>query len=74
MAATTSPKEDELPGVADLGASHWTELARKHWSRPVKIGRVQTAVIETELWDALERENFHARSLLILETLQLLEK
>lgn len=74
MAIAASFEENGLPAVADLNQSHWTELARKHWSKAVKSKKVQSGVIKTELWDALEKESFHIRSLLVLESLRLLEK
>lgn len=74
MAPATLSEENEPLGVADLERSHWTELARKHWPKAVKSKKVQSVVIKTELWNALEMENYHVRSLLILESLRLLEK
>ena len=72
---TAAPlNEDDRPGVADHGESHWTGLAQKHWSKPVKTKTVKPAVIKTELWDVLEKEGFDFRILLTLESLQLLEK
>ena len=56
------------------GDSYWAVLAKKHWSKPVKSRKVKNEVIKTELWDVLEQENFQYRSLLVLESLQLLEK
>ena len=56
------------------GDSHWAVLAKKHWFKPVKSRKVKNEFMKTELWDVLEQENFEYRSLLILESLQLLEK
>jgi len=74
MAIATSLEENDPLAVADLEASHWTELARRHWPTAVKSKKVQSVVIKTDLWDALEKEHYHVRSLLILESLRLLEK
>ena len=60
----TSPHEDNV----------WTSLGAKHWPRPPKSARVSTEVVEKEIWDVLEHEDFQFPSLLILENLQLLEK
>lgn len=57
-----------------VGDSHWAALGKKHWSKPVKSRKIQNEVIKTELWDVLEQESFEYRSLVILESLQLLEK
>ena len=65
------------PGVGNgdiEGESHWSTLAHKHWSRTVKSGRVKPDVIKKDIWDVLEEEGFSLRSLLQLESLQLLEK
>lgn len=70
----SSVREDDRPDVAELEESQWTQLARKHWSKSLKTRKVKSEVIEAELWDVLEKEDFHLRSLLILESLQLLEK
>ncbi len=54
---------------------HWAQLAQKHWSKPTnKIKKVKADVIKKEIWDVLEGESFGYRSLIQLESLQLLEK
>ena len=50
----------------------WASLAQKHWAKPVKTKKVKIEVIE--LWDVLEQQDFEYQSLLILESLRLLEK
>lgn len=52
----------------------WVSLAQKHWAKPVKTKKIKIEVIKTELWDVLEQRNFDYQSLLILESLRLLEK
>lgn len=74
MAMATSSGGNDILAATDLEESHWTELARKHWPTAVKAKKIQSAVIKTELWDALEKEDYPIRSLLILESLRLLEK
>ena len=71
--ATASFREDEHPNVTDFEESHWTQLAKKYWLKRVRTRNIKPGIIKTELWDILEKE-FHIRSLLILESLQLLEK
>lgn len=57
-----------------IGEIHWAVLAKKHWFKPVRSRKVKNEFLKTELWDVLEQESFEYRSLLILESLQLLEK
>ena len=70
--------EGEHPSVGDLGNSnYWAELAGEHWAKTSKVSRakkIKPEVIKKKIWDVLEQENFHFRSLLMLENLQLLEK
>ncbi len=67
--------ETDQPGVGDLGDdNHWAQLAKKHWPKAAKSKKTKPDVIKKEIWDALEQEAFHFRSLLMLENLQLLEK
>lgn len=54
--------------------SHWSLLAQKYWRNSVKTRKVKNEVIKNELWDVLEQESFECGSLVILESLQLLEK
>ena len=56
------------------GDDHWAKLAKKYWPKAVKSRKTKADVIKTEIWDVLEQQSFHFRSLLILENLQLLEK
>ena len=72
MATASSLNGEDRPNDAE--ASYWTQLAQKHWSKPVKTRKVKQEVINTELWEVLKKEDFHIRSLLILESLRLLEK
>lgn len=54
---------------------HWAQLAQKHWSKPTnKTKKVKADVVKKEIWDVLEGEAFGYRSLLQLESVQLLEK
>jgi intron-binding protein aquarius len=66
------------PTVADLqGDGRFALLAKQHWLKSTKkVGKVKVKpdVVKKEIWDALEREDFSYRSLLILENLQILER
>ena len=70
--------ENDHLGVGDPGNSHyWAELAGEHWaktSKSSKAKKIKPEVIKKNIWDVLEQDNFHFRSLLMLENLQLLEK
>ena len=70
--------EDDHLGVGDLGNSnYWAELAGEHWiktSKASKGKKIKPEVLKNKIWDVLEQESFHFRSLLMLENLQLLEK
>ena len=66
--------EGDQPGVGDLENDHWAQLAKKHWPKATKSKKTKPEVIKKEIWDVLEQEAFHFRTLLILENLQLLEK
>ena len=75
MAEIQQPEIQDLAVVEELGEdSHWTQLAKKHWSKPAESKKVKPEVIKNEIWGALEKEQFLFRSLLLLENLQLLEK
>ena len=67
--------EGDQQGVGDVGdGDRWAQIARDHWPKAVKSRKVRPDVIKNEIWDVLEQEAFHFRSLLMLENLQLLEK
>ena len=55
--------------------TRWRELAEKNWSKSTtKVRKVHNDFLKSEIWDALEKEGFELRSLLVLESLQLLEQ
>lgn len=70
--------EDGRPTVADLqGDSPFAQLAKKHWLKTTKKAtkvKVKPDVLKKEIWDVLEQEAFPFKSLLVLESLQILEK
>lgn len=70
----SSSRSTTEPGDRD---SEFAHLARQHWlkssKRAVKV-KVKNDVLKKEIWGSLERENFQHKSLLALESLQLLER
>ena len=63
-------------GSAETQASqenHWIQLAQKSWSKGRKYKNVTVDFVKKELWDPLEKEDFDFKSLVQLESLQLLE-
>lgn len=75
MAEANTLTDGHQPGVGDFESdNHWVQLAKKHWPRATKSKKIKSEVIKKEIWDVLEQEAFHFRSLLMLENLQLLEK
>ena len=67
--------QQSRPTVADLqGDNHYAKLARKTWLEKKKAPKVNAKVAEEELWDHLEQDGFAYSDLLILETLQAVEK
>lgn len=63
------------PTIEDLhGDNHYAQVARKYWLKKTKTTKVLPKVIKDELWAHLETDGFAYGSLLILETLQVLEK
>ncbi|KAK4124003.1 P-loop containing nucleoside triphosphate hydrolase protein [Parathielavia appendiculata] len=65
------------PTIDDLeGESEFASLARQHWLKTPKQAakvKVKNDVLKREIWDALEKDNFPLKSLLVLEGLQTLE-
>ncbi|KIW08100.1 uncharacterized protein PV09_01038 [Verruconis gallopava] len=63
------------PTVADLhGDNHFAKLAHKIWLNNKKSSKVNAKLVKEEMWDVLEEGGFAYGDLLILETLQALEK
>jgi intron-binding protein aquarius len=63
------------PTVEDLqGDNHYAQLARKTWLEKKKPAKVNAKVVKEELWEHLEQDGFKYTDLLILETLQAVEK
>ncbi|CAK7201249.1 hypothetical protein SEUCBS139899_003952 [Sporothrix eucalyptigena] len=74
-AAGSKAAEPPAAAVPD-GESAFAKLAKQHWlkggKRAAKV-KVKNDVIKTEIWDVLEEEGFLFKSLLSLESLQILE-
>lgn len=65
--------EPDNEGVIE--EDYWVQLAKKHWAEPTsKPRKVKGEVVKKEIWDVLDSEAFDFRSLVRLESLQLLEK
>lgn len=74
MAEANTLADGDQPGVGGLESDNdWAQLAKKHWPKATKSKKIKPEVIKKEIWDVLEQEAFHFRSLLMLENLQLLE-
>jgi intron-binding protein aquarius len=55
----------------------FVQVARKNWLKKTKKGakpKVKNDVLKQNIWDLLEREGFQYKSLLLLESLQTLER
>ena len=74
MITVQEPSNGDSNQITLEEESHWARLAQLHWSKPGKTKRIRPNVLKTEIWDVLEREGFQTRSLLELESLQVLEK
>ena len=75
MASTHILEQDNPSEVGDPNDSNrWTLLAEKYWLKPSKSRNVNAQVVKLEIWDVLQKNGFQYRSLLFLESLQLLEK
>lgn len=63
------------PTVADLqGDNHLAQLARKTWLEKEKAPKVNAKVVKEEIWEGLAGGGFAYGELLMLETLQAVEK
>lgn len=73
------PTDDGRPTPAEVEEEEhqFVKIARSHWLKPTKKGaktKVKNDVLKQSIWDALEREGFQYKSLLLLESLQTLER
>lgn len=53
--------------------SEWDLTAEKYWLKQISK-KIKPEIIKNEIWDPLERDSFSLRSLLPLESLQILER
>ena len=75
MAEATALRDRDKSGFGDTESdNHWAQLAKKHWPKAAKSKKAKPEIIKKEIWDVLEQEAFHFRSLLMLESVQVLEK
>lgn len=68
-----SAMAQNLEPAQGSGDDKWSELARSHWLKDSKVKRVKPDVVK-EIWDLLTEDAFDTRSLLTLESLQILER
>lgn len=65
------------PAEVEEEEHQFVQVARKHWlkasKKPAKP-KVKNDVLKQSIWDQLEREGFQYKSLLLLESLQTLER
>lgn len=84
-AAATAPAPvdnataDERPTPAELEEEEhpFVQVARNNWLKAGKKGatvKVKNDVLKQSIWDALEKDGFSHKSLVLLESLQTLEK
>jgi len=76
--ARSSTAGSGRPTTDDLeGENEFANLARQHWLKSKRSAsgkvKVKNDVLKREIWDALEKDNFPLKSLLMLEGLQALE-
>lgn len=65
------------PAEIEEEEHQFVQLARKHWLKPGKKTakvKVKSDVLKQGIWEVLEREGFSYKSLLLLESLQTLER
>jgi intron-binding protein aquarius len=65
------------PAEIEEEEHQFVQLARKHWLKQGKKAatvKVKNDVLKQGIWEALERESFPYKSLLLLESLQTLER
>lgn len=81
-AATRPPPKDAAdgrptPAEVEEQEHQFVQIARKHWLKPGKKTakvKVKNDVVKQGLWDVLEQDGFSYKLLLLLESLQTLEK
>jgi intron-binding protein aquarius len=74
-AGAQSKTKLDHPTTTDIeGEDGFSQLARKHWLGKSTRIKVKNDVVKKELWDVLEDQQFAYKSLLVLESLQTLER
>lgn len=82
-AATTRPPPKDTtdgrptPAEVEEQEHQFVQIARKHWLKPGKKTakvKVKNDVVKQGIWDVLEQDGFSYKLLLLLESLQTLEK
>lgn len=81
-AATREPPKDTTdgrptPAEVEEQEHRFVQVARQHWLKPGKKTakvKVKNDVIKQGIWDVLEQDGFSYKLLLLLESLQTLER
>ena len=78
-AAPKTHNEQDRPTPAEIEEEEhrFVQLARKNWLKPGKKPakpKVKNEILKQGIWDVLEQDGFHYKSLLLLESLQTLER
>lgn len=69
------PDERPTPAEVEEEEHPFVQLARKHWLQKRRTAaKVKNDVLKQGLWEPLERDGFQYKPLLLLESLQTLER
>lgn len=69
--------ERPTPAEVEQEEHQFVQLARKNWLKPGKKAakaKVKNDVLKQGIWDVLEQDGFQYKSLLLLESLQTMER
>ena len=69
------PDGRPTPAEVEEEEHPFVQLARKHWLKGGKAApKIKNDVLKQGIWDPLERDGFQYKPLLLLESLQTLER
>lgn len=69
--------ERPTPAEVEEEEHQFVQVARAHWLKPTKRStkvKVKNDVLKQNIWEVLERDGFQHKSLVLLESLQALER
>lgn len=75
--APVAETERPTPAEVEEEEHQFVQLARKNWLKPGKKAtrpKVKNDVLKQGIWDVLEQDGFQYKSLLLLESLQAMER